>query len=170
MSAIVDDRLREAYEYWRKKAGARALPGRSDIDPVEIPRLLPHIMLVDVLGASLYRYRLVGTEIATAMGVNATGRLVHEMLREDGYRAYVLDLYDTVVRERRALYTENVFLTARHGVTERNTKRIMLPLSSDGEIVNMVLTAQVFFYVGNTLRNRHFIDPKPHDETARAML
>ena len=170
MSPIVDQRLREAYEYWQKKAGGRALPSRSDIDPIEIPRLLPHIMLVDVMGPRLYRYRLVGTEIATAMGVNATGRLVHEMLRDDGYRAYVVDLYNTVVRERRGLYTENIFLTARHGVTERNTKRIMLPLSGDGETVNMVLAAQVFFYLGDTARNRHFVDPRPHDETARAML
>ncbi len=51
----------------------RTLPSRWDIDPIEIPRLLPHIMLVDVMGPSLYRYRLVGTEIATTMGVNATG-------------------------------------------------------------------------------------------------
>ena len=87
MTPIIDDRLRQAYEYWRRKAGARQLPSRLDIDPVEIPRLLPHIMLVDVMGADLYRYRLIGTEIATAMGVNATGRLVHEMLLEDGYRA-----------------------------------------------------------------------------------
>jgi hypothetical protein len=122
------------------------------------------------MGAALYRYRLIGTEIATAMGVKATGRLVHEMLLDDGYRAYVLDLYDTVVRERRALYTENVFLSPHHGVTERNTKRVMLPLSVDGEIVNMVLVAQIFSYVGETARNRHFIDPRPHDEVARAML
>jgi hypothetical protein len=54
----------------------RALPSRSDIDPIEIPRLLPHIMLVDVMGPGLYRYRLVGTEIATAMGVNARGVLL----------------------------------------------------------------------------------------------
>ena len=53
MSPIIDDRLRQTYEYWRGKAGARPLPSRSDIDPVEIPRLLPHIMLVDVIGAAL---------------------------------------------------------------------------------------------------------------------
>ena len=170
MSPILDDRLRQAYEYWRRKAGARPLPSRADIDPVEIPRLLPHIMLVDVMGAALYRYRLIGTEIAAAMGVNATGRLFHEMLLDDGYRAYVPDLYDTVVRERRALYTENVFLSPHHGVTERNTKRVMLPLSADGEIVNMVLVAQTFSYLGDTARNRHFIDPRPHDEVARAVL
>src|SRR5258708_15692485 len=133
MSPIIDDRLREAYEYWRRKAGARLLPSRSDIDPVEIPRLLPHVMLVDVMGAALYRYRLIGTEIATAMGVNATGRLVHEMLLEDGYRAYVLDLYNTVVRERRALYTENVFLSPHPCAAQRNTQPLLLPLSVGGQ-------------------------------------
>src|SRR5436853_6265212 len=118
MSPILDDRLRQAYEYWRRKAGARPLPSRADIDPVEIPRLLPHIMLVDVMGAALYRYRLIGTEIAAAMGVNATGRLFHEMLLDDGYRAYVPDLYDTVVRERRAAHPATGCLSPHHCVTD----------------------------------------------------
>jgi hypothetical protein len=168
--AIRDDRLQQIYDYWRRKTGARGLPSRRDIDPTEIPHLLPHLMLVDVLGNGRYRYRLVGTEVATAMGVNATGRLVHEMLREEQYCAYVLDLYDTVVRERRAVYTENVFLSLKRDTAERNTKRLMLPLSADGERVTMVLAAQVFAYLGNAARNRHLVDPRPHDEVARAIL
>jgi len=170
MGTISDPRLQEAYDYWERKASLRGLPSRLDIDPVEIPRLLPHLMLVDVLPPSQYRYRLIGTEIAAAQGMNATGKYVHEMLKDDGYRAYVLDLYDSVVRDRRAIYTESVFLSMRDGATERNTKRLMLPLSSDGERVNMVFVVQVFFYNKQSARNRHFIDARPHAETARAVL
>ena len=170
MGPIGDPRLQEAYDYWRHKAASRGMPSRLDIDPTEMPRLLPHLMLVDVMPARQYRYRLIGTEIAAAQGLNATGRYVHEMLKDDDYRAYVLDLYDAIVRERRAIYTESIFLSARQGATERNTKRLMLPLSSDGETVNMVLVVQVFFYLSQIARNRHFLDARPHEETARAVL
>src|SRR5215510_5770444 len=38
------------YEYWREKRGARSMPARSDIDPIDMPpRLLPFINLVDVV-------------------------------------------------------------------------------------------------------------------------
>jgi hypothetical protein len=46
---------------------------------------------------------------------------------------------------------------------------MVLPLS-DGESVNMVLMAQVFFYLDDSIRNRHFIDARPHAEIARAIL
>ena len=41
--------LVEFLEYWRGKCDGRAMPARADIDPLEIPRLLPYVYLVDVL-------------------------------------------------------------------------------------------------------------------------
>ena len=38
-----------ALSYWESIRSGRALPRRCDIDPTQIPRLLPYIMLVDVL-------------------------------------------------------------------------------------------------------------------------
>jgi hypothetical protein len=49
------------------------MPRRADLDPTEIPKLLPDVMLVDVLPSGRYRYRLIGTGNARAHGVNATG-------------------------------------------------------------------------------------------------
>src|SRR5690349_7676726 len=70
---IADPRLRQAHDYWRRKAAGRKMPRRADIDPTEIPKLLPDVMLVDVLPEGRYRYRLIGTENAAAHGMNATG-------------------------------------------------------------------------------------------------
>jgi len=36
-SPFTDPRLEQAYNYWRAKAAARAMPSRADIDPTEIP-------------------------------------------------------------------------------------------------------------------------------------
>src|SRR5690348_8213244 len=43
-----DHRLRELYEYWRSRHPAEGvLPGRQHFDPVDVPKLLPWIWLVD---------------------------------------------------------------------------------------------------------------------------
>ena len=67
---------------------------RADIDPTDIPKLLPHVMLVEVLASSRYRYRyrLIGTENAEAHGMNATGRYLDEVLPGQEYKAHVLGL------------------------------------------------------------------------------
>jgi hypothetical protein len=46
---ISDSRLLRAHSYWREKSAGRPFPDRRDIDPVEIPDLLPFIVLWDVL-------------------------------------------------------------------------------------------------------------------------
>src|SRR5579864_7045143 len=73
-SPITDPRLQQAFDYWQSKRAGRLMPRRADLDPVDIPKLLPHIMLTDVVGPGRYRYRLIGTEIEQAQGMHATGR------------------------------------------------------------------------------------------------
>jgi hypothetical protein len=54
---------------------------RSDIDPLEIPDLLPILNLVDVLpGLPRFRHRLVGTELIERMGRDATGKFADDGL------------------------------------------------------------------------------------------
>lgn len=64
----------QLYDYWRGKAADRAMPDRTDIDPIEIPRLLPNILLVDSLTAEGdFRVRLFGSELAYLTGEERTG-------------------------------------------------------------------------------------------------
>jgi hypothetical protein len=168
-SPITDPRLEEAYQYWRRKAAGGRMLLRCDLDPVEIPRLLPHLMLVEVLGPGRYRYRLIGTEIAGAQGTNATGAFVHEVLKDPDYRAHVLQLYDRCVADRCVIYSESLFISPQAEV-ERHTKVLFLPLSEDGEAVHQVMVMQVFLYIDQQTRNRHFIDARAFKEIAHAVL
>ena len=167
---IGDGRLRQLHAYWRNKAAGQGLPCRANLDPIEIPRLLPHVMLVDVLPSGRYRYRLIGTENARAHGLNATGRYLDEVLPGPEYQAHVIGLYDECVRTRRALYTECLFLSLEQQGPERHTKVLFLPLSDNGESVNIVLVGQVFFYLDAAVRDRHFLDTRPYEEIAHALL
>lgn len=160
-SPIADPRLRQAYDYWRRKVAGRAMPRRADIDPTEIPKLLPDVMLVDVLPEGRYRYRLIGTENTQAHGMSATGCYLDEVLPGPEYRAHVIALYDECVSARRALYSECLFMSPGRQALERHTKVLFMPLAEDGETVNMVFVVQVFFYIDQMTRERHFIDSPP---------
>src|SRR3546814_17291071 len=62
--------------YWRSKRSGRAMPSRRDVDPTEIPWALSRIFLVDSSAQDGFRYRLAGSEIASAFGrANMTGLL-----------------------------------------------------------------------------------------------
>lgn len=67
-------RVREGLAHWRRLAGDRTMPCRKDLDPLDIPALLPHIMLKDVQHAPLdFRYRLVGTTVRYHSTADYTG-------------------------------------------------------------------------------------------------
>lgn len=118
------------------------MPARADLDPTEIPSLLPHIILTDVLGDSRYRFRLVGTEVERSFGAPMTGRTLEQLMFGD-YLVYVTSLYDHLVETREPLFTASRYASAE-GPSALFTERVALPLSSDGAGVDMVLSAQVF--------------------------
>jgi len=167
---MTDARLDEAYDYWHGKRAGRAMPKRADIDPTEIVKLLPDVMLVDRLDHGRYRYRLIGTENTREHGVNATGRYLDEVLPGPDYRAHELGLYDECVRVRRALYSECLFFPPGQKEPERHTKVLFMPLSADGERVNMIFVIQVFLYIDRAPRERHLVDARPHKEITHVLL
>lgn len=71
------EQVRQMYEYWKDKCAGRAMPQRSDIDPLDIARHLPNITLVDVVAdARRYVYRVAGTREVDARGADSTGQSV----------------------------------------------------------------------------------------------
>jgi hypothetical protein len=138
--------LAELYAYWLQLRGDRIAPARSDIDPVDIPHLLPHIALTEIVdgdsGAGRrFRYRLAGTQIEQRFGCSLTNRYLDE-LKHGGYLHYIKGLYDRLIAEKAPVYSESSFKTGDADVLQ--AKRLMLPLSEDGETVNMVLAGVVY--------------------------
>jgi hypothetical protein len=169
-AAISDDRIREAYDYWRRITAGRAMPRRRDLDPLDIPKLLPHVMLAEVHGPGRHRYRLIGTANAQEQGTNATGRFVDEAIAGAEYRAHVIGLYDECARERRPVYSESLFMSQTGGAIERHTKVGLFPLSEDGTTVNLVFVVQVFLYVDQKTRDQHFLVARPFKQIVRVRL
>jgi hypothetical protein len=138
VAKIGDPRLVELYHYWYERRGQRIAPSRADISPTDIPKLLPYLLLADILPGRQYRYRLVGTEVERVFGIKMTGRTVDELMRGE-YLCFINGLYAALVEARAPVYSENTYANNAF-----RTYRLMLPLSSDGESIDKVLSGQVF--------------------------
>lgn len=127
------------FAYWRGKCQDGRLPGRQDLDPLDIPELLPHIALYDVVRESdrlRFRIRLLGTANVQLMGSDCTGQFLDEQLRpEDAAR--IMTTYRQVVDERRPHYWRSFLSTP--GREHMHYERLLLPLAADGTTVDIVL-------------------------------
>ncbi len=129
--------LQELYEYWAAQRGARSMPARSDIDPVDLKKILPLLILIDVVpDPRRYIYRLVGTHEVEMRGGDPTGKPVDEAYYAEsaGDTAYYLD---RVVRTRQPVLYRGTYQPLRTRTQREDV--LFLPLSKDGETVNMIM-------------------------------
>lgn len=131
------DAIKRMYGYWRAKCIGDRLPARCAIDPVEIPRMLPQLTIVEVVPDSRrYVYRLVGTKEVEIRGRDPTGKSVLEGFFGPSAEN-ALGCYDTVVRTRRPLYDDEPFITPDGRFSDDET--LFMPLSEDGVTVSRIL-------------------------------
>src|SRR3546814_18556267 len=72
--------LQSLLAYWQSKCGpGDRLPGRRDLDPLELRGLLPNIYLIDVLPARRFRLRLLGEAPVEVYGTGKVGRLIADL-------------------------------------------------------------------------------------------
>jgi hypothetical protein len=125
------------YQYWNARRGIRPMPTRADIDPLEMRQWLPRLTLVDVSpDGQHFTYRLVGTQMVDLLGVNPTGRPV-ESAWPEGVAEVVVDGHRAVVESRKPVFCQQINPWLED---QKPTAWAMrLPLSSDGEEVDMIL-------------------------------
>ncbi|MGF1630245.1 MAG: PAS domain-containing protein [Kiloniellaceae bacterium] len=128
--------LRALYAYWEGCRAGRLLPGRRDLDPLDIPQLLPNIMLIDVASEVDMRYRLVGTALVGRMGRDITGLRVQDCYPGRNWEKILAD-YLYAIRKRRPCLRRDV----AGGPSSQSLAdlRLLLPLAGDGERVDMLL-------------------------------
>lgn len=139
---IESPRLRELHAYWDDRRAGKPMPSRADIDPLDIPRLLPHLILVDVApGTKRLRARLVGTKVVEMYGRDYTGEYFDEI--DFGHRRAAIEHdYVTCLETRQPYVSEHSFWTT--GGALFRSERLILPLSDDGTAVSMLLSALDF--------------------------
>lgn len=138
--ANLPDSIGQLLAYWQSKRQGRAMPSRADIEPAEIKTFLPLSILVDVTyderGEPDFTYRLVGTREVEIRGNDPTGRRVAEAYHGPSVEN-VIGCYRLVVDNRVPFLDDEYFV--RDGDNFADEANLFLPLSNDGERVNMVM-------------------------------
>jgi hypothetical protein len=129
--------LQRLLDLWHAKRGDRPMPARADFDVFELKDWLGNLMLVEVLdGAREFRYRLYGSVLASYYGRDLTGKLTGALPPQT--RATVRREYAGVWASRRPSVVERQ-RSVRHSA--RMVAKLILPLSADGVVVDMILVA-----------------------------
>ncbi|NIA67025.1 PAS domain-containing protein [Pelagibius litoralis] len=143
--------LLKLHDYWQSRRGEHAFPARADIDPVDIPALLEHLLLVDVLEDPLdFRYRLVGGHIVHHAGHNIQGKTVRGLLTDGNSPEQVLQAKAMDLGKMVSDLKEPIFAQLRyHSVSsdaEKFLQMVLLPLGDRGRNINMLLAGLNYSY------------------------
>lgn len=126
--------LREIVLHWNRLRGSSFAPPRKALDPLEIPRLLAHITLIEPRDGD-YFYRLVGTHLAEV--VEETGHFLSDgHFPEEAAKVGRAHLDFTCQTGQPCWYHGPLLMP--HARYSRLTS-VTLPMSEDGRNVSLLL-------------------------------
>lgn len=132
------DLFSTVFRYWCDRRDGRAMPVRADIDPAELKRVLPYLMLIQAEGLH-FRYRLVGTQAVADMGRDPTGTVFGTHVTTNRFATDLIDQMCRVRDQGAVLFTTGIYRTP--GGCSHATARLLLPLGT-GQDVHMILQAR----------------------------
>jgi hypothetical protein len=138
-------RFQDLVAYWQRKRGARALPLRKEIDPLELRLHLGSLVIIECLpGLEDFRYRLIGTTVVAAYGRDSTGKTVRQLYAVDDpeYCNFLISIYrDVATRQVTARITANLRPVNKNF---RQADSLLLPLDGGDGQVGFILNEVLF--------------------------
>jgi hypothetical protein len=140
-STLDQGELRDLVATWRGWSAAAPLPLRERFDPIDFPKLLPWIVLMEILPEAAEfdaRIRYVGTEIVHYFNSeNITGKALSDL--GPIYWKRWADVGRQVSDARAPLYFQgSPFMVGKAHV---DFEMLVLPLSKTGETVDFLIMA-----------------------------
>lgn len=88
----VQSELVRALHAWWMAHRAGDIPPRTALEPADLKRLLPNLLIADVEADPFrIRYRLVGTKVVAATGLDFTGRYLDQLVPVDSDEPWMAD-------------------------------------------------------------------------------
>lgn len=138
---LTNPALIRLFEHWRGLCGARPMPARADLDPADIAFILGNVLLVDVLHEpQRFRVRLHGTNMVMRAGYDLTGRFIDELPNAEFREATAISFAHVVEKRAPRAWTTKRMIGDRW----MNYDTLMLPLSSDGALIDMLLVGFIY--------------------------
>ncbi len=128
----------ELFAYWASLRHGARLPGRRDLDPGGMKRLLPTVSLIDVAhGDPLdFRIRLAGTGLYGVYGGEITGKALGDVYASSAADYWRVELAKVISGRRPCVGVHNL---AWRGASHLSILWLRLPLAADGAEVDMIL-------------------------------
>jgi hypothetical protein len=124
----------ELYAYWERKRGTRRMPARADIDPADLKRILPSIILAKFdRETRRVRFTLVGTRCVAYAAMDYTGHYLDELDFSCDFDTDWHEVYRVLAREGQPILGIVKTFLKDNRVCE--LAEVLLPLSDDGETV-----------------------------------
>jgi hypothetical protein len=139
---ITSLRVEGLHRYWQSKRRDGALPTRAAIDPIEIPRLLPYLVIAEIEASPLrVRYRLVGTQVAEDNGSDFTNRYLEDC--NFAVEPLLQECYRRLVETRAPVFAyyewhKEEWQGAKGAIGANETG--FFPLSSDGANIDLAIS------------------------------
>lgn len=126
-------------DYWDSRRRDRIMPARRDVDPLlDLPEFAAWLLIVQPIDGRIF-YRVLGSSMEEANGPR-TGTYLDEV-RTPPFLDYLRSIYALSSAKRACVLARNDF--HHDGDKRALTSRILAPLSSDGETVDMFLGMQI---------------------------
>lgn len=122
------------HDYWMKIKGDKVLPFRCDLVPMEIPLLLPYIVLMEIRekdGIQDYFVRLEGEYVADLSGNNARGRYISEIMTKEQFEGRHKDFSRVGAEKKPSFESGHVPFFKLHFM---EVIRAVFPLTVSGEV------------------------------------
>ncbi len=132
--------LQSLFRLWDSARNGRRMPARRDFTPESLRPWLGNLALIDVThNPTRMHYRLVGIHIVDNLKRDPTGKTMDDVVVDPANNPATQGLYRCLVHGE-PMY--EVMPPRCGGMFSFNCARISLPLSNDGQTINMILMGE----------------------------
>ncbi|MEM7744584.1 MAG: PAS domain-containing protein [Pseudomonadota bacterium] len=131
---MIHSELRSLYNYWNRLRAGRTTPMRSDIDPRDMECDARNLFILENLGRGNIRFRLAGTAIVDAFGMELRGMNARAIMSTSSRESFTA-LINEALEDPGAGYARLRDTNDKDQVWEIN----LLPLRSDFGMIDRVI-------------------------------
>lgn len=151
---VTEERSRQFAAYWAALPKQDLIPRRDAFRPEDLPRILPHIVIHELLSPEFIRLRLVGSAVTAEYGQEITGRnyldFVDEARRPKASRAIHL-----ICRQPAGMLVQLRSISRSGRMMTRES--IAFPMRDEGDVPRLV------YFCSSPARERDFAAADPDE-------
>jgi hypothetical protein len=149
MRGMIHPQTRALHRYFDELRGNRPVPSRAEVDPRDMPCRAANLFILEDLGRGQIRFRLAGSGLTEAFGMELRGLNVRLLMEGRGRESFAA-LVEEALAEPGIGYAR----LQRAEVPDEMWEALLLPLRSDAGAIDRVLGSLVPLGAGTVPADR----------------